>query len=68
VNRGNTVARKKTGAQKRLRLIKISVQAYLEPEQAAELRTLSERTRVPQQVYIREGVDAVLAKYRRGSK
>lgn len=58
------MAPKKTGAQKRLRLIKISVQAYLEPEQVKALRELSVRTRVPQQVYIREGVDAVLAKYR----
>lgn len=60
--------RKKSGAQRRLRLIKIPVQAYLEPEQATELRALSERTRVPQQEYIREGIDAVLAKYRRGAK
>jgi hypothetical protein len=65
----NSVARKKkTGAQRRLRLIKVSVQAYLEPKQAEELRALSSRTRVPQQVYIREGIDAVLARYRSGSK
>jgi hypothetical protein len=48
----------------KVRLIKIPVQAYLEPEQAAELRALSDRTRVPAQAYIREGIDVVLAKYR----
>lgn len=56
--------RKRTSAQKTLRLKKVPVQAYLEPEQAAGLRALSERTRVPQQEYIREGIDVVLAKYR----
>jgi predicted DNA-binding protein len=45
------------------RLIKIPVQAYLEPEQAMALKALAERTRIPQQFYIREGIEAVLAKY-----
>jgi hypothetical protein len=62
------VVRKKASVQNRLRLIKIPVQAYLEPEQAQELRALSERTRVPAQAYIREGIDVVLAKYRRTTK
>src|ERR1700690_1112690 len=55
----------KPKASSKLRLQKIAVQAYLEPEQAKELKALSARTRVPQQVYIREGLDEVLAKYRR---
>ncbi|MBW8077357.1 MAG: ribbon-helix-helix domain-containing protein [Gallionella sp.] len=36
---------------------------YLEPEQASALAALSERTRVPKQVYLREGLDLILAKY-----
>jgi hypothetical protein len=46
------------------RLVKIPVQAYLEPEQVAELKALSERTRVPQQAYLREGVEHVLKFHR----
>lgn len=46
------------------RLIKIPIQAYLEPIQAHALRSLSARTGIPQQAYIREAIDAVLAKYR----
>lgn len=60
------MARKKTAAQNKLRLTKVPVQAYLEPAQAEALKALSDKTRVPQQAYIREGVDIVLAKYRRG--
>lgn len=56
---------KKTQAMRTLRLIKVPVQAYLDPEQAAELRALSDRTRVPAQAYIREGIDVVLAKHGR---
>jgi hypothetical protein len=59
------MAKKKSSASSKLRLIKIPVQAYLEPEQAKELKGLSDRTRVPQQAYLREGLDIVLAKYRR---
>jgi predicted DNA-binding protein len=55
---------KKSSASSKLRLIKVPVQAYLEPAQAAELRALSERTRVPQQVYLREGVEHVLEFHR----
>ena len=32
-------------------------------KQMIGLKALSERTRVPQRVYLREGVDLVLAKY-----
>jgi hypothetical protein len=59
------VAKKKPSTNSKARLLKVPVTLYLEPEQAAELKALTERTRVPQQEYIREGVDAVLAKYRR---
>lgn len=45
-------------------LLKSQVMMYCEPEQAAALKALSERTRVAQQVYLREGLDLVLAKYR----
>lgn len=53
----------KTGSSK-LRLKKAFLSLYLEPEQAEQLKALSERTRVPQQVYLREGVDLVLKKYK----
>jgi Ribbon-helix-helix domain len=59
------MVKKKAATNSRARLLKIPVTLYLEPEQAAELKALTARTRVPQQDYIREGVDAVLAKYRR---
>lgn len=42
--------------------------AYLKPEQKAALEKLSKATRVPQAEYIREGVDLVLAKYRKHMK
>ena len=61
-------APKKTASRIKLRLIKVPVQAYLEPAQAAELKALSDQTRVAQQAYIREGIDVVLAKYRRTDK
>ncbi len=47
----------------RARLKKVAATIYLEPEQVEALRKLSERTRVPQQAYMREGLDLVLAKY-----
>lgn len=46
------------------RLKKSQVSVYVEPKQAAALRKLSERTRVPQQVYLREGLDLVLQRYK----
>ena len=48
----------------RNRLKKSQVSVYVEPEQAATLRELSRRTRVPQQVYLREGLDLVLQRYK----
>ena len=39
--------------------------AALTPEQAEGLRKLSDRTRVPQQVLIREAISDLLAKYAR---
>jgi predicted DNA-binding protein len=35
-------------------------QITLDTEQRERLRVLSERTRVPQSVFIREGIDAIL--------
>ena len=57
--------RKKTATQEKLRLKKVPFLAYLEPEQADSLKGLSERTRVPQQAYVREGIDLVLAKHKK---
>jgi hypothetical protein len=62
IGRGR-MASKRTKTSIKLRLKKVPVLAYLEPEQAAELKALSERTRVPQQVYIREGIDWVLDRH-----
>lgn len=59
---------RKTTLQKRLRLVKVPTVVYLEPEQAAELRALRARTGRPMQSYMREGVDLVLAKYRKRRK
>jgi hypothetical protein len=56
--------RKKSSSSSKLRLLKIPASVYLEPEQAKELKALSVRTRTPQQVYLREGVQFVLAKHR----
>jgi hypothetical protein len=42
---------------------KLSTTVYIEPEQNERLRVLHERTKVPVAVYIREGIDLVLAKY-----
>ena len=36
---------------------------FFTPEQTEQLRLLNERTKVPVAVYIREGIDLVLAKY-----
>ena len=59
------MAEKRSGASSKLRLQKIAASIYLDKPQAKELKALSDRTRIPQQVYLREGVDFVLAKYRR---
>ena len=41
---------------------KISTTIYITPEQNSQLKLLHERTKVPVAVYIREGIDLVLAK------
>ena len=43
---------------------KISTTIYVTPEQADKLKLLHERTKVPVAVYIREGIDLVLARHR----
>ncbi len=43
---------------------KISTTVYLTPEQNERLKRLHEATKVPVAVYIREGIDLVLEKYR----
>jgi len=48
-------------------LKKKQVPLYLEPEKYAQIKKLSEKTRVPIQVYLREGVDMILKKYGRKS-
>jgi hypothetical protein len=55
-------ARRKTSSTERL--LKTQIAVYLEPAQAVGLKELSLRTRRAQQVYVREGVDYVLAKYK----
>ena len=42
---------------------KVSTTVYIEPEQAERLKLLHERTKVPVAVFIREGIELVLAKY-----
>jgi len=44
--------------------VKELMSIYVEPPKAKMLRALSARTRVPAQVYLREGLDHVLAKYK----
>lgn len=39
---------------------KVSTTVYLEPQKAEALRALSKITCVPQQVYLRRGLDAIL--------
>lgn len=43
---------------------KISTTVYLKPEQDEALKSLSEATRIPVAEYIREGIDAVLHRYK----
>jgi len=45
------------------RLKKIQIAAYLEPEQAEALKALSARTRVPMQVYLRDGLELILQQH-----
>ncbi len=41
------------------------ITVYIDPEQKQDLDRLADLTRVKAAVYIREGIDDVLAKYRR---
>jgi len=47
------------------RLLKTATPIYLEPETFRKLKQLSKKTRTPSQVFMREGIDMVLAKYKR---
>ncbi len=47
------------------RLKKAQLALYLEPQQYESLKSLHEKTRVPMQVYLREGLDIVLDKYKK---
>jgi hypothetical protein len=42
---------------------KVSTTIYITPDQDEKLKLLNERTKVPVAVYIREGIDMVLAKH-----
>jgi len=44
---------------------RIKTAIYFDPEQKAALEALSKQTRVPWATYVREGIDMVLAKYRK---
>ena len=50
------------------RLLKTQMAMYLDKEQAAALKALSKKTKVPQQVYIRMGLDKVLVELMPGYK
>lgn len=43
----------------------VSVRVYLTIPQMEQLRILNEKTRVPMAVYIRDGVDLILEKYKK---
>jgi hypothetical protein len=58
----NAVAKAKKNSKARLK--KEFWSLYLDETPATALRALSKRTRVPAQVYLREGLDMVLAKYK----
>ncbi len=47
------------------RLKKVQLALYLDADQVDALKILSLKTRVPQQVYLREGLEHVLQKYRK---
>ncbi len=49
----------------KLRLKKAQLSFYPEPEQYEALKQLSAKTRVPQQAYLREGLEYILAKYKK---
>jgi hypothetical protein len=60
------MARKRSETARKLRLKKVPVIAYLEPEQADALKRLSEQSGQPQQFFIRQGVEWALDRYSRG--
>lgn len=43
---------------------KVATTVYLKPSQDQALKILSEKTKIPVAVFIREGIDLVLEKYR----
>lgn len=47
---------------------RVKIAVYLDPEQKAALEGLTRTTRVPWAEYVREGIDIVLAKYRKQNK
>ncbi len=47
---------------------RVTIMLYIGPEQKAALAKLSKATRVPQAEYLREGVDMVLARYKKQLK
>ena len=51
-----------------VRLKKVLVSCYLDPEQLDQLKRLSERTGAPMTHYMREGVALVLEKYAEKTK
>jgi len=55
------MAKKRGPSHKRLKKVQLAV--YLESDQADALKALSLKTRVPQQVYLREGLAHILAKH-----
>jgi hypothetical protein len=55
--------RRKPNSSDRLR--KVMLPLYLDPPDAAALRALSKRTKIPQQTIMREGIAHILAKYKK---
>lgn len=47
---------------------RVRLNTYIEAEQKAALDRLSEQTRVPWAEYVREGINMVLAKYRKKAR
>ena len=43
---------------------KVQIPIYLEPAAYVDLKKLSKKSRIPQQSFLREAVDMLLAKYR----
>ena len=44
---------------------RVQMSIYLEPEIADRFKALSDATRIPMAVYMREGIDHVLERYKR---